>query len=148
MKAHDVFYFIKLKTVISPFKEIWQSWILNFAPWIPHSGFFVSGTWISDSSYKWDPEYFRTFIPDSKRKISQIPDMGWQWPQDKYVFCQTKTCQLSFLSNYCRLSVHVVLVTAWCSCHYILEKGVSGPGEKVAGTVVFQHQLGMIVKQL
>ena len=38
------------------------------------SGFFVSGTWIPDSSYKWDPEYFRTFIPDSKRKISQIPD--------------------------------------------------------------------------
>ena len=37
------------------------------------SGFFVSGTWILDSNYKWDPEYL-TFIPDSKRKISQIPD--------------------------------------------------------------------------
>ena len=29
---------------------------------------------IPDSNnYKWDPEYL-TFIPDSKRKISQIPD--------------------------------------------------------------------------
>ena len=46
MKAHDVFYFIKLKTMISPSKEIWQSWILNSVPWILHSGFFVSGTWI------------------------------------------------------------------------------------------------------
>ena len=39
------------------------------------------------------------------------------------------------------LSLHDVLVT-------ILEKGVCGPGEKVAGAVVFQNQLGMIVKQL
>ena len=45
----------------------------QFVPWILHSGFFVSGTWILDSNYKWDPEYL-TFIPDSKRKISQIPD--------------------------------------------------------------------------
>ena len=29
--------------------------------------------WIPDSNYHWDPEYL-TFIPDSKRKISQIPD--------------------------------------------------------------------------
>ena len=40
------------------------------------------------------------------------------------------------------LSLHDVLVTC------ILEKGVCGPGEKVAVTVVFQQQLGMIVKQL
>ena len=73
MKAHDVFYFIKLKTVISPYKEIYQSWILNSVPWILHSGFFVSGTWIPDSSYKWDLEYL-TFIPDSKRKIFQVLD--------------------------------------------------------------------------
>ena len=45
----------------------------QFVPWILHSGFFVSGTWIPDSSYKWDPEYL-TFIPDSKGKISQISD--------------------------------------------------------------------------
>ena len=43
------------------------------AQWILHSGFFVNGTWIPDSNYKRDLEYF-TFIPDSKRKISQIPD--------------------------------------------------------------------------
>ena len=67
MKAFDVFYFI------SPCKEILQSWILNSAPWILHSRFFISGTWIPDSSYKWDPEYL-FFFPDSKRKISQIPD--------------------------------------------------------------------------
>ena len=74
MKAHDdVFYFIKLKTVISPCKEICQSWTLNSVPWILHSGFFVSGTWFLDSNYKWDLE-FLTFIPDSKRKISQISD--------------------------------------------------------------------------
>ena len=30
---------------------------------------------------------------------------------------------VNWASNYCRLSVHVVLVTAWCSCHYMLEKG-------------------------
>ena len=30
----------------------------------------------------------------------------------------------------------------------ILKKGVCGPGEIVAGTVAFQNQLGMIVKQL
>ena len=43
-------------------------------PWILHSGFFVSGTWILDSNYKWDPEYL-TFISVSKRtEISQIPD--------------------------------------------------------------------------
>ena len=29
--------------------------------------------WIPDSNYKWDSEYL-TFIPDSKRKISQISD--------------------------------------------------------------------------
>ena len=44
--------------------------------------------------------------------------------------------------------MHVVLVTACCSCHYMLEKGVCGPGEIVAVTVVFQNQLGMIMKQL
>ena len=43
-------------------------------PWILHSGFFVSETWIPDSNYyKWDPECL-TFIPDSKRKIKQMPD--------------------------------------------------------------------------
>ena len=73
MKAHDVFYFIKLKIMISPCKEIGQSWILISAPWILHSGFFVSGTWIPDSNYKWDAEYL-PFIQDSTRKISQIPD--------------------------------------------------------------------------
>ena len=30
----------------------------------------------------------------------------------------------------------------------MLEKGVCGPGELVAGIVVFQNQLGMIMKQL
>ena len=76
MKAHDVFYFIKLKIMISPCKEIGQSWILNSAPWILHSGFFVSGTWILDSNYKWDPEYL-TFIyfqiPREKFPRFQIP---------------------------------------------------------------------------
>ena len=66
MKVHYVFYFIKLKNRDQPMQG-------NLTL---YSGFFVSGTWIPDSSYKWDPEYFRTFIPDSKRKISQIPDMG------------------------------------------------------------------------
>ena len=78
MKAHDVFYFIKLKIMISPCKEIGQSWILNSAPWILHSGFFVSKTWILDSNYQWDPEYL-TFISVSKRKISQIPDSLNRW---------------------------------------------------------------------
>ena len=47
--------------------------VLDSAPWILHSGFFVSGTWIQDSNYKWDLEYL-TFLPLSERKISQIPD--------------------------------------------------------------------------
>ena len=148
MKAHDVFYSIKLKTVISPCKESWRSWILNSVPWILHSGFFVSRTWIPDSNYKWDAEYL-PFIPDSTRKISQIPDsLTWGDSDPKINTFSVKLKPVNWASNYCRLSVHVVLVTAWCSCHYILEKGVCGPGEKVAGTVVFQHQLGMIVKQL
>ena len=148
MKAHDVFYFIKLKTVISPCKEIWQSWILNSAPWILHSGFFVSGTWIPDSNYKWDAEYL-PFIPDSTRKISQIPDsLTWGDSDPKINTFSVKLKPVNWASNYCRLSVHVVLVTACCSCHYMLEKGVCGPGEIVAGTVVFQNQLGMIMKQL
>ena len=40
------------------------------------------------------------------------------------------------------LSLHVVPVTI------LLEKGVFGPGEIVAGIVVFQNQLGMIMNQL
>ena len=51
----------------------------NSATWMLHYG-FVKGTWISDSSYHWDPEYL-TFIVDSKaqdsrfqEKISRIPD--------------------------------------------------------------------------
>ena len=41
--------------------------------------------------------------------------------------------------------MHVVLVTK-----QVIEMGVctGGPGEIVAGIVVFQNQLGMIVKQL
>ena len=137
MKAHDVFYFIKLKIMISPCKEIWQSWILNSVPWILHSGFFVSGTWILDSNYKWDPEYL-TFISDSKRKISQIPDsLRWGDSDPKINTFSVKPKPVNWASNYCRLSVHVVLVTACCSCHHMLEKGVCGPGEIVAGIVVF-----------
>ena len=148
MKAHDVFYFIKLKTVISPCKEIWQSWILNSAPWILHSGFFVSGTCITDSNSKWYPEYL-TFIPDFKKKISQIPDsLTWGDSDPKINTFSVKLKPVNWASNYCRLSVHVVLVTECCSCHYMLEKGVCGPGEIVAATVVFQNQLGMIKKQL
>ena len=148
MKAHDVFYFIKLKIMISPCKEIWQSWILNSVPWILHSGFFVSGTWILDSNYKWDPEYL-TFISVSKRKISQIPDsLRWGDSDPKINTFSVKPKPVNWASNYCRLSVHVVLVTACCSCHHMLEKGVCGPGEIVAGIVVFQNQLGMIMKQL
>ena len=48
---------------------------LRNAPRIMHSGFFVGGTWVPDSNYKWDTEYL-TFIPDSKRKIFQIPLHG------------------------------------------------------------------------
>ena len=111
MKAHDVFYFIKLKTEISPCKEIWQSWILNSVPWILHSGFFVSGTWIPDSNYKWDPEYL-TFIPDSKRKVSQIPDsLTWGDSNPTINMFSVKLKPVNWASNYCRLSVHVVLVT-------------------------------------
>ena len=128
MKAHDVFYFIKLKIMISPCKEIWQSWILNSVPWILHSGFFVSGTWILDSNYKWDPEYL-TFISVSKRKISQIPDsLRWGDSDPKMNKFSVKPKPVNWASNYCscmqwqeqhahlayRLSVHVVLVTA-CS---------------------------------
>ena len=40
--------------------------------------------------------------------------------------------------------MHVVLVTARCSCHYMLEKGVCGPGEIVAGIVLFQNQLPLL----
>ena len=111
MKAHDVFYFIKLKTMISPSKEIWQSWILNSVPWILHSGFFVSGTWIPDSNYKWDPEYL-TFIPDSKRTISKIPDsLTWGDSDPTINMFSVKLKPVNWASNYCRLSVHVVLVT-------------------------------------
>ena len=149
MKAHDVFYFIKLKIMISPCKEIWQSWILNSMPWILHSGFFVSGTWILDSNYKWDPEYL-TFISVSKRtEISQIPDsLRWGDSDPKMNKLSVKPKPVNWASNYCRLSVYIVLVTACCSCHHMLEKGVCGPGEIVAGIVVFQNQLGMIMKQL
>ena len=148
MKAHDVFYSIKLKTVISPCKEIWHSWILNSAPWILHSGFFVSETWIPDSSYyKWDPEYL-TFIPDSKRKISQIPDsLTWDDSDPKINTFSVKPKPVNWASNYCRLSVPRGKCIC-CSCHYMLEKGVCEPGEIVASTVLFQNQLGMIMKQL
>ena len=39
------------------------------------TAFWILCQWNLDSGfhYKWDPEYL-TFIPDSKRKISQIPD--------------------------------------------------------------------------
>ena len=113
MKAHDVFYFIKLKIMISPCKEIGKSWILNSAPWILHSGFFVSGTWILDSN-KWDPEYL-TFISVSKRKISQIPDSLNRWgdsdPKINTFSVKPKSVNWASTGNYCRLSVHVVLVT-------------------------------------
>ena len=127
MKAHDVFYFIKLKTVMSPCKEIWLSWILNSVPWILHSGFFVSGTWIPHSNYKWDPEYL-TFIPDSKRKISQIPDsLTWGDSDPKINTFSVKLKPVNWASNYCRLSVHVVLVTAlkgaYITIHWINKSG-------------------------
>ena len=122
--------------MISPCKEIGQSWILNSAPWILHSVFFVSGTWILDSNYKWDPEYL-TFISDSKRKISQIPDsLRWGDSDPKINTFSVKPKPVNWASNYCRLSVHV-LVTACCSCHHMLEKGVCG------------HEIvAMIMKQL
>ena len=102
---------IKLKTVISPCKEIWQSWILNSAPWILHSGFFVSRTWIPESNYKWDAEYLH-FIPDSTRKISQIPDsLRWGDSDPKMNKFSVKPKPVNWASNYCRLSVHVVLDT-------------------------------------
>ena len=92
-------------------KEIWQSWILNSAPWILHSGLFVSGTWIPDSNYKWDAEYL-PFIPDSTRKISQIPDsLTWGDSDPKINTFSVKLKPVNWASNYCRLSVHVVLVT-------------------------------------
>ena len=103
MKAHDVFYSIKLKTVISPCKEIWRSWILNSAPWVLHSGFFVSGPWIPDSNYKWDAEYL-PFIPDSTRKISQIPDsLTWGDSDPKINTFSVQLKPLNWASNYCRL---------------------------------------------
>ena len=111
MKAHDVFYFVKLKTVISLCKEIWESWILNSTPWKLHSGFFVSGTWILDSNYKGHPEYL-TFLPESKRRISQIPDsLTWGDSDPKIKTFSVKGKPVNWASNYCGLSVHVVLVT-------------------------------------
>ena len=105
MKAHDVFYFIKLKIMISPCKEIGQSWILNSAPWILHSGFFVSGTWILDSNYKWDPEYL-TFISVSKRKISQIPDSLNRWgDSDPKIHTYIHT-YITFIKVSCRSSAY------------------------------------------
>ena len=87
--------------MISPCKEIWQSWILNSVPWILHSGFFVSGTWILDSNYKWDPEYL-TFISDSKRKITQIPDsLRWGDSDPKINAFSVKPKPVNWASNYC-----------------------------------------------
>ena len=37
------------------------------------TAFWILCQWNLDSSYKWDPEYL-SFIPDSERKIFQIPD--------------------------------------------------------------------------
>ena len=85
-------------------------------------------------------------IPDSKRKISWIPDSLTLGNSDPEINAfSVKQKPVNWASNYCRLSVHVVLVTK-----QVIEMGVctGGPGEIVAGIVVFQNQLGMIVKQL
>ena len=66
----------------------------------------------------------------------------------KITMLSVKPKPVNRASNYCRLSVHAVLVNACCSYHYMLEKGVCGPGEIVAGIVVFQNQVGMIMKLL
>ena len=111
------------------------------------NAFWILCQWNLDSNYKWDPEYLALF-PDSKRTISQIPDsLTWGDSYPKITFF-VKPKLVNWTSNYCRLRVHVVLVTTYCSCHYMLEKGVCGPGEIVAGIVVFQNQMGMIMKQL
>ena len=120
MKAHDVFYFIKLKTaVISPCKEIWQSSTLNSAPWILNSGFFVSGTLIPDSNYKCDPEYL-TFIPESKRKISQILDsLTWGDIDPKINKFSVKSKRVNWASNYCVRGTRTQpLICVGCSVHY------------------------------
>ena len=146
MKAHDVFNFIKLKTVISPFKEIWQSWFS-----ILRDGYRILDSLSVEHGFRIP---VISGIQSTLGPLFQIPRkkfprfQTWGDSDPKINTFSVKLKSVNWASNYSRLSVHVVLVTAWCSCHYILEKGVCGPGEKVAGTVVFQHQLGMIVKQL
>ena len=61
MKAHDVFYFIKLKNRDQPMQG-------NLTL---YSGF--------QYYYKWDPEYL-TFIPDSKAQDSRSQDPGFRIP--------------------------------------------------------------------
>ena len=124
MKAHDVFYFIKLKTVISPCKGNWQSWIpiqrhgYCILAMSKELGFRIPVTIGIQNAW--------TFLVDSKaqdsrfqEKISRIPDsLIWSDSDPKINTFSVKLNPVNWTSTTtCRLRVHVVLVTECCSCH-------------------------------